>query len=65
MMNRWIGNAVGLMHLHKITQKDIASYLGVTNEYVSMILNGKKNPKNIEERFFNAINAIIQSKKGW
>lgn len=41
-MDKWIGDVVGLMHLHKITQKDLASYLGVTNEYISMILNGKK-----------------------
>ncbi len=58
-MNEWIAGAVGLMHINKITHSDIAAKMGITREYVSMILNGKKSQKDAEERFTNAINEII------
>ena len=61
-MNVWIAKAVGLMHLHKITQKSLANHLGVTDEYISMILNGKKTPKNAELRIMAALNEIIEQR---
>lgn len=56
----WTASAVGLMHLHKITQKELANHIGVTDDYISMILNGKKTPKGAEERISNAIDEIIK-----
>lgn len=49
------------MRLYKIKQKDIAEHLGITDVYLSMILNGKKNPKNFKERLSNAIDEIISA----
>jgi transcriptional regulator with XRE-family HTH domain len=49
------------MRLYKIKQKDIAEHLGITDVYLSMILNGKKNPKNFRERLSNAIDEIISA----
>lgn len=57
-MESWIAEAVGKMHINHITQKDIAERLDVTNDYISMILLGKKTPKNAEERITNAINEL-------
>ena len=61
-MEKWIGEAVGLMHIHRITQQMIGDEMGVTNDYVSMILRGVKSPKGAEERVMGAINSIIARK---
>lgn len=62
-MENWIAEAVGKMHINHITQKNIAERLDVTNDYISMILLGKKMPKNAEERITNAINEIIAERQ--
>ena len=49
-MDSWIANAVGEMHINKIGNKELAKKLGVTAEYVSMMLNGKKKPAHAEAR---------------
>lgn len=61
-MEQWIGNIVGKMHINKITQTQLANKLGVTSDYIWMILNGKKSPKGIEERIAVAIDEIIAEK---
>lgn len=61
-MDKWIATAVGLMHINKITQIQVAKKMGVTNDYINMILNGKMSPKNAEERIMRAINEIISEK---
>lgn len=61
ILEKWIAEAVGLMHINKITNSDIAAKLDVTPEYVSMILNGKKTPTNAEERILNAIQEICNN----
>lgn len=62
-MESWIAEAVGKMHINHITQKDIAEKLDVTNDYISMILLGKKTPKGAEERITKAINEIIAERQ--
>lgn len=61
-MEHWIAEAVGKMHIHKIQQRDVAAYLGITEEYLSMILNGKRAPKKAEMRIMTAIDDLIASK---
>lgn len=61
-MEKWIAKAVGLMHIHRITQKQLAVKLGYTREYVGKILNGKISPPNIKERVMTAINELIAEK---
>lgn len=58
-MEKWIGTLVAEMHLHKITGKQLAKELGYTNEYVSMVLNGKRNPAGAEYRFRQALNNLL------
>ena len=60
MGKEWTGRIVGLLHTHRIKQSELAGELGLTAQYVSMVLNGKKSPKGIEERMEDAIQAIIE-----
>ena len=62
-MDSWIANAVGEMHINKISNIDISKKLGVTAEYVSMLLNGKKKPANAETRIMTAIDDIIRERE--
>lgn len=61
-MEKWIGEAVGIMHVNRIKQGQVADKLGVTNDYVNMILNGKKAPKGAEKRIMGAIAEIISER---
>lgn len=62
-LNKWIAKAVGEMHINKISQADVGKKMGVSSDYVWMILNGKKNPKNAKERVMSAIYEIIEERK--
>ena len=59
MSKEWTGRIVGLLHTHRIKQAELAQELGLTAQYVSMVLNGKKSPKGIEERMEDAIQTIV------
>ena len=59
MTKEWTGRIVGLLHTHRITQTELAAELGLTAQYISMVLNGKKTSKGIEERMEAAIYAIL------
>lgn len=58
-MKSWIAEAVGKMHIHKLAHKDVAAEIGVSPEYLSMILNGKRDPKSGEHRVMSAIDRLI------
>lgn len=60
MLAQWIGNFVGRMHQHRITNTQLAQEMGVTREYLSMILNGHREPSGIEERMNDALDRLIQ-----
>lgn len=62
-MNDWIAKAVGKIHVNKITQAQLAEKMGVTREYVTMILNGIKAPKDAEQRINAAIDEIIAERQ--
>lgn len=57
----WTGDLVGLMHVHKISKKQLADHIGITREYVSLVLNGHREPKGAEEQFKTAVNEIISN----
>lgn len=59
MLAQWICDLVGKMHKWKISKKALAEYLGVTPEYVSMVLNGHREPAGAEEKFNAAVDALI------
>lgn len=62
MPKKWTGDLVGLMHTHGITFTDLADEMGVTNRYISAILNSHKEPAGIEERVRAAVNKLIEAK---
>lgn len=61
-VKKWIAMAVGLMHINKITNAELAEELNIAPTYLSAILNGKREPKGIEEKIFNAIEKITINK---
>lgn len=60
MLAQWIGDLIGEMHNHRISKTRLAKHLGVTREYVSMILNGHREPLGAKERFTRAVAEIIE-----
>ena len=54
---------VGLMHVHKITNKMLGYAMGVTDRYVSMVLNGHRDPPDAEIRFTEAVNNLIAAQE--
>lgn len=66
MLAQWIGDFVGQMHRNRVTITQISKEMGVTREYLSMILNGHREPKDIEKRMYDALNSVVEknSKKG-
>ena len=44
--NSWRGDLVGRMHDHRITGKELAKELGVTDRWISAVINGHRDPKN-------------------
>lgn len=63
MLAHWIGEIVGLMHKNGISNKQLAEHMGMTPEYISMVLNGHREPAGIEERLRKAINEIVENKR--
>lgn len=63
MPKEWTGDLVGLMHTKGITYSELADELGITNRYVSAILNSHKEPKDAEARLRGAVYRIIDRKK--
>lgn len=59
LTKEWTGDLVGLMHNHKITFAQLARKLGVTNRYVSMVINGHRDPACAKERFLAAAKELI------
>ena len=62
MPKKWTGNLVGLMHDEKVSFSELAKELGVTNRYVSMVLNEHRCPAGAEEKFTSALNRIIEQR---
>ena len=61
-MEKWIAKAVGLMHINKVSVKQLAERIGWSRGYLSEILNGKRNPLGAEARITKAIQEIIEGK---
>lgn len=59
MPKKWTGDLVGLMHTHGISFTQLADKLGVTNRYVSMVLNSHREPAGAEDKFRAAVEEII------
>ena len=60
MPAQWTGEIVGKLHANRIQQTKLAAHMGLTPEYVSMVLSGKRCPKDAEERFRKAVNELCE-----
>lgn len=63
MPAKWTGEIVALLHVNEISQKELAQQLGLTRQYVSLVLSGTKDPSGMEARMRSAIGEIIMSRK--
>lgn len=59
MPAQWTGELVGKMHMKQVTKKELATFMGITAEYVGRVLNGKDCPKNAEQTFRSALEALL------
>ena len=59
MPEKWTGDLIGRMHNEEITMKELADELDVCKPYVSMILNGARNPEGAQQRMEAAVDAIL------
>ena len=57
------GDVIGKLHIHHLKKKQLAERVGVTPEYVSMVLNGHRSPPDAEHRFRAALDALIAEKE--
>ena len=62
-MKKWIGEVVGLMHIHGIRQTELAEKIGVGRQHLNKLLNGKFAPKGIESRIKAALDELIKAKQ--
>lgn len=58
MPEKWTGKMVGEMHNRGVSMKELAEEAGFTLAYVSMILNGKRKPKNGRKRLEDALDRL-------
>jgi hypothetical protein len=52
------------MHNNRISNRELAGKLSVSNKWVSMVLNGHRSPKDAEQRFNAALDELIKEKEG-
>lgn len=62
MPAQWTADIIGKMHISGITAKKLAEHLNYNPKYVSMVLNGKREPKNAESVFRKALDEMIADK---
>lgn len=63
MPEKWTGRLVGKMHNERVTIEQLATQMGVSKGYVSMILNGQRNPAGAKERLNSAFDEIMEGKR--
>lgn len=60
MPAQWTAELISKMHAHRITQLALAQRLGYTPQYVSTVLNSKRDPAGAEQKFNSAVDALIE-----
>lgn len=59
---QWTGDLVGKMHVNRVRNTDLAEELGVTQAYVSMMLNSKRSTKGMKEKLEKAFEAVLEKR---
>ena len=60
MPAQWTADIIGELHINRISKKQLANQMSVTPEYVSMVLNGHREPEGAEQRFRAALDQLIR-----
>ncbi len=63
MPAQWTGELVGKMHIYSVSCRELADRIGCSNKWLSMVINGHRNPKNAERRFMAALDELIKEKE--
>lgn len=60
----WSSEVVARMHAVGVTGKSLAQEAGITHQYLSMVLHGKKGSEKTHQRICAALSRIENSKRG-
>lgn len=63
MPEKWTGDVVGRMHTHRIKMDELAAALGWHPKYLSLVINGHRQPLAAEAKVTAALNQIIAERK--
>lgn len=63
MPEKWTGEIVKELHNNNISQNELAKEIGWTVEYVSLILNSRRNPTKAKSKMETAMQTIIDRRK--
>lgn len=58
----WTGEVIKKMHIHEIGMKELAAAMNVTPAYISMILNGHRQPPTARATIENTLEQLIAAK---
>lgn len=59
MPAKWTADLLGEMHLAGVTAKQLAAEVGWNPKYLSVVLNGHKEPKRAEQKLNEAFGRIV------
>ena len=62
MPAQWTGDLLGKMHVAGITAKQLADEVGWHPKYLSVVLNGHKQPKDAEMKLNDALDKLIEKR---
>ena len=60
MLDLWVADVVGRMHIAGITGKMLAAESGFTESYLSTVLHGKKGNENTQKKIVDALGRLEQ-----
>jgi toxin-antitoxin system, antitoxin component, xre family len=58
MPAKWTADLLGEMHLAGVTAKQLAAEVGWNPKYLSVVLNGHKEPKGAEQKLNEALERL-------
>ncbi len=63
MKEKWTGELIGKMHNADVTYDELAEEAGYVKGYISMILNGQRNPVGARNRLESAFDRIVERRE--
>ena len=63
MPAQWTADLIGEMHLAGVTAKQLAAEAGWHEKYLSVVLNGHREPKNAEQTLRAALARLVEKKE--